>query len=68
MNNHNVCARQWQRYFPWVIEMFLPVRYPEASSKGSTSVMIWCIPTSSSKVGISVGNAPLAEFQKKEGE
>ena len=27
---HNVCARQWQGYSPWVIEMFLRIRYPEA--------------------------------------
>ena len=33
---HNVCARQWQRYSPWVIKMFLQVRYPEASSNSST--------------------------------
>ena len=59
---HNVCARQWQGYSQWFISMFLRVRYPEAPSNGSTSIIILCTSSFSSMVGNSVGNAPLAHI------
>ena len=49
---HKVCARQWQEYCPWVIRTILQVWYLETSSNGSLFVIIWCILSFSSIVGI----------------
>ena len=59
---HNVCTSEWQGYSQWVIKTLLQVRCSEASSNGSTSLMVCCSPSFSSLVGNSVGNAQLAFF------
>ena len=54
---HTVCARQWHGQSPCVRSMLLRLRSPEASRRGSSSIIFSCITSTSSELG-----APTAGF------
>ena len=61
---HTVCARQWHGYSPWVKLMLRRLRSPEASIKGSNSIISACVTSFSSTACVLLVAFPIASLSK----
>ena len=57
---HTVCAKHWHGHSPCVVSMLRRLRSPEASSRGSSSIIFSCVISFSSGAGTLVIGFPMA--------